>query len=151
MRPFNNVIRTVIPYCGLIVMFHAAHVPAEDQITIITPDAVIYQADARAPDIKVAVVAGDPQNGFYTLRVKFPKDVKTPPHFHPDMRTVTVISGIYYFGEGTVFAADKIQGYGAGTVIVVPAGRAHFSWAKDGEVIIQEAGIGPTGVTLTNH
>jgi len=99
----------------------------------------------------VAVVSGNPEDGFYTLRVKFPKGVKTPPHYHPDTRTVTVISGTYYFGEGVTFEPHKMQGYPPGTVIVVPAGKPHYSWAQDGEVIIHEAGIGPTGVTLANH
>ena len=142
---------TLILSCAMTILLPTAPAVAEERITILTPDAVQYRTDSKAPDILVAVVAGDPQNGFYTLRVKFPRDVKTPPHFHPDTRTVTVISGIYYFGEGTVFAADKMQGYGPGTVIVVPAGKPHFSWARDGEVIIHEAGIGPTGVTLTDH
>ena len=123
---------------------------AQDPITILTPDAVQYHADAKIPDIQMAVVSGNPQQGFYTLRVKFPGNVKTPPHFHPDTRTITVISGTYYFGEGDIFDAAKMQGYGPGTVIVVPAGKPHFSWSRDGEVIIHEAGVGPTGVTLTN-
>ena len=130
-------------------LLHASPAPAEDQITILTPEAIPYQADATAPDILVAVVSGDPRAGFYTLRVKFPPGIKTPPHYHPDTRTVTVIAGRYYFGEGKVFAAAGMQGYDPGTVIVVPAGKPHFSWARDGEVIIQEAGVGPTGVTRT--
>ena len=122
---------------------------AQDPIVILAPDAVPYHVDAQAPDIQIAVVSGNPQQGFYTLRVKFPGNVKTPPHYHPDTRTVTVISGTYYFGEGEIFDAANIQGYGPGTVIIVPAGKPHFSWARDGEVIIQEAGVGPTGVTRT--
>jgi len=124
---------------------------AEDQITVITPDAVRYQADAKALDIQVAVVSDNPEDGFYTLRVKFPQDAETPPHYHPDTRTVTVISGTYYFGEGEIFTANNMQACPPGIIIVVPAGKPHFSWAQDGEVIIHEAGIGPTGVTLANH
>jgi len=145
------VIAPLILSCAMTILLHASPAPAEDQITILTPETISYQADANAPDIKVAVVSGNPQNGFYTLRVKFPPGIKTPPHYHPDTRTVTVISGTYYFGEGAVFDGSKMQGYSPGTVIVVPAGRPHFSWAKDGEVIVHEAGVGPTGVTLTNH
>jgi hypothetical protein len=31
---------------------------------------------------------------------------------------------------------------------VAPAGVPHYIWAKDGEALYQEAGMGPTGVTL---
>lgn len=141
------VTAALILSCAMTIPLHAAPAPADDQITILTPEAISYQADANAPDILVAIVSGNPRSGFYTLRVKFTPDIKTPPHYHPDTRTVTVISGIYYFGAGSVFDSAGMRGYGPGTVIVVPAGEPHFSWAKDGEVIIQEAGVGPTGVT----
>lgn len=147
---FRYAVATVCAYFSLVGLLHASPPPAEDRITILTPEAMPYQADASAPDILVAVVSGDPRSGFYTLRVKFPPGIKTPPHYHPDTRTVTVISGKYYFSTGADFDAAGMQGYDPGTVIVIPAGKPHFSWARDGEVIVQEAGVGPTGVTRTS-
>lgn len=147
---FRYAVAAVCACFSLVGLLHASPPPAEDRITILTPEAMPYQADASAPDILVAVVSGDPRSGFYTLRVKFPPGIKTPPHYHPDTRTVTVISGKYYFGTGADFDAAGMQGYDPGTVIVVPAGKPHFSWARDGEVIVQEAGVGPTGVTHTD-
>ncbi|MGH8677112.1 MAG: hypothetical protein ACREUQ_02020 [Burkholderiales bacterium] len=56
---------------------------------------------------------------------------------------------MYFSGAGESFSESAIRGYQPGTVIVVPAGAAHFSWSRDGEVVVQESGFGPTGITLT--
>ncbi|MEK6211372.1 MAG: hypothetical protein AABM64_13560 [Pseudomonadota bacterium] len=45
--------------------------------------------------------------------------------------------------------AGALKGYGPGTVIVVPAGAPHFSACKDGVAVVQESGVGPTGITMT--
>jgi hypothetical protein len=38
----------------------------------------------------------------------------------------------------------------AGGLYVAPASQPHTLWARDGEVVYQEAGTGPTGTTLLN-
>src|SRR5262245_7710879 len=49
-------------------------------------------------------LAGDEQKpGMYIYRVRFPIDFKVQPHFHPDERIVTVMSGILYMGYGEQF------------------------------------------------
>ena len=95
-----------------------------------------------------AVLYGDPkQQGLYVNRVKFPAGFKVMPHFHPDERTVVVLSGTFYFGLGEQFDESKMKGYPAGTFLSEPPKAAHYSWAKDGEVIIQITGYGPSGST----
>ncbi len=42
-------------------------------------------------------------------------------------------------------AEDKATRYPPGSYVVIPAGAVHFAWAKEGEVVYQESGIGPTG------
>jgi len=59
-----------------------------------------------------------------------------------------VISGTYWFAAGGKSDDAAIKPYGPGTVIVVPAGAPHFSACKDGEAVVQEAGVGPTGITI---
>lgn len=115
----------------------------------VTVETIQYQPDPTVPEISVAVVAGDPKRGTYTIRAKFAPGAKTPAHYHPDERTITVLSGTYYFGVGYRFDEAKLQACGPGTVIVVPAELRHFSWAKDGEVLVQESGVGPTGLVPT--
>jgi len=36
----------------------------------------------------------------------------------------------------------------AGSFMIVPAGEAHWSWAKNGDVVYQETGTGPTATNL---
>jgi hypothetical protein len=38
--------------------------------------------------------------------------------------------------------------YPAGSFVVMPAGQPHYSLAKDGEVVYQESGYGPTGTSF---
>lgn len=119
-----------------------------EQVVVREPTSIEFTRDARLPGVSVAVVAGDPSNGPYTMRVRFAPDTEVPPHTHPDARTVTVLSGTYYFAVGERFDAAALRPYAAGTVIIVPAGVAHFVASRDGEVVLQESGVGPTGSSV---
>ena len=35
-----------------------------------------------------------------------------------------------------------------GAVYVAPANVSHYLWAKDGDVVFQEGGVGPTATTM---
>ncbi len=133
------------PVAGPDAMADAVSGPS---VAILAPEDVRYVEDARVSGVGVAVVSGDPRSGFYTLRVRFAPGVKVPAHLHPDDRTVTVLSGTYYFGVGERFDADGLAAHGPGTVIVVPKGIAHYAAAGDEEVVLQEAGGGPTANTI---
>jgi hypothetical protein len=41
-----------------------------------------------------------------------------------------------------------LKAYPAGTFYSEPPKTPHYVWAKDGEVIIQTTGMGPTGTTM---
>ena len=43
-----------------------------------------------------------------------------------------------------MFDESKVVAIPAGGVYVAPANVAHYVWARDGEAIYQEAGVGPT-------
>jgi quercetin dioxygenase-like cupin family protein len=97
------------------------------------------------PGVTASLIAGDLKaSGMYVMLVKYSAGGKVLPHTHSDQRIVTVISGTYYAGDGTEFDESKLKPLKSGTTIIVPAGAAHFAAAKDGEVIVQEAGIGPS-------
>jgi len=102
---------------------------------------------AFPPSVRLAVVVGRPsEQGPYTVRVKVPRGVKLMPHRHPEDRTYTVISGIFYIGLGDRFDADRLQAYPPGTVLVLPGNTAHFHWARSGEYVTQVSAIGPLGL-----
>jgi quercetin dioxygenase-like cupin family protein len=96
-----------------------------------------------------AILAGDEKKaGMYAYRAKFPANFRNQPHFHPDDRIATVISGTLYVGFGEQFDESKLKALPAGSIWTEPAKQPHFVWAKDGEVVIQIIGNGPSGVTV---
>jgi len=96
------------------------------------------------PKARLAVLVGQPlERGPYTIRVKVPSGVKLMPHWHPEDRVYTVISGVFYIGLGDKFDADKLKAYPPGAVIILPGNTSHFHWAKSGEYVTQVTAIGP--------
>ena len=95
-----------------------------------------------------AGIAGDNETpGLYIYRVRFPEGFRIEPHFHPDDRLVTVMSGTLHMGYGNEFDEDAMRALPAGSVWTEPGRQAHFVWARNGEVIIQVVGVGPSGTT----
>src|SRR3954462_6218038 len=68
------------------------------------------------------------------------------PHKHPEDRTYTVMSGVFYIGLGAIFDAENVQAYQPGSVVVLPGETWHFHWAKSGEYVTQVTAIGPLGL-----
>jgi quercetin dioxygenase-like cupin family protein len=99
---------------------------------------------AFPPLARLAVIVGQPSEPApYVVRVKLPTGVKLMPHLHHEDRVYTVISGVFYIGLGEHFDEADLQAYPPGAVIVLPAGTAHFHWAKSGEYVTQVTAIGP--------
>jgi quercetin dioxygenase-like cupin family protein len=146
MRAFSSRHLSLVTAAAMILVGAAAY--AAGDIKIMAAGDIAYKPDANIPGVAIALVAGNPKDGPYTIRAKFSPGVKIPAHYHPDERVVTVISGTYWFAAGDKFDDAAIKPYGPGTVIVVPAGAPHFSACKDGEAVVQEAGFGPTGITI---
>ena len=114
------------------------------------PDQMRWVADPRG--YQQALIIGDPAKpGMYAAHIRFPANLRIAPHFHPDERIVTVLSGTVYFGYGERFDESQLRALPAGSVWTEPAGQPHFAWAKDGEVVLQVIGIGPSGTTATNQ
>ena len=105
-------------------------------------------AAALAGTQRADLVGDDKKAGMYAYRVRFPANFKNLPHFHPDDRIVTVISGTLYVGFGEQFDESKMKALPTNSIWTEPAKQPHFVWAKDGEVTIQVIGNGPSGVTL---
>jgi quercetin dioxygenase-like cupin family protein len=96
----------------------------------------------------LALLYGDPRKpGLYVVRAKFPAGFKIMPHSHPDERTAVILSGTLHFGIGEQWDESKLKSYPAGTFLTEPPSVPHFAWAKDGEVVIQVTGVGPSGTT----
>jgi quercetin dioxygenase-like cupin family protein len=113
------------------------------------PQDIEFKAPLSPTGTQSAVLYGDPTKaGVFVTRVKFVPGLKVMPHWHPDeVRTVVVLSGTLYFGLGEQWDETKVKAYPAGTLFSEPPKTPHFAWAKDGEVILQITGMGPTGTT----
>ena len=106
---------------------------------------------AFPPEARLAVVVGDPARaGLYVIRVRLPAGVKLMPHAHPEDRIYTVLSGVFYIGQGEKFDESRLTAYGVGTVVVLPGGQPHFHWARSGEYVTQVTAIGPLGLSYVN-
>jgi quercetin dioxygenase-like cupin family protein len=93
------------------------------------------------------IAGDDTKAGVYAYRIRFPANSRVAPHFHPDERVGTVLSGTFYFGYGTQFDETALKALPAGSSWTEPSKQPHFAWAKDGEVVIQVVGFGPSGTT----
>jgi quercetin dioxygenase-like cupin family protein len=123
----------------------AAAAAAQEAAPKIIPLETLKWNRTPFPGVTVSVIAGNPKaSGMYVMLVKYSAGGTVLPHTHSDQRIVTVISGTYYAGEGTEFDESKLKPLKPGTTIIIPAKAPHFAAAKDGEIIVQEAGIGPS-------
>ena len=110
--------------------------------------------DVKYPEMppgasRTVTLFGDPRNeGLYVTRTLIPHGTQTIPHTHSDSRTVTVLSGICYYGRGDEFDESRTIPMPPGSFFTEPAGTPHFIWAKDGDVIVQTTAIGPSGTKI---
>jgi quercetin dioxygenase-like cupin family protein len=116
-----------------------------------TPQIKWQQGPASLPPgAKLALLEGDPaKDGPFTMRLLMPDGYKIPPHTHPKVEHVTVITGTFNLGMGEKFDANAGREMPAGTFGFWPAGMKHFAWTK-GETIIQLHGIGPWTINYLN-
>lgn len=109
------------------------------------PEAQVWFSPPGNPAARATWMLGsESASGPYLLRVVLAAGARLPPHTHPDTRSSTVLAGTLLVGFGERFDAEVMVAVPAGGVYVAPAGVPHFLWARDGEVIYQEAGAGPT-------
>lgn len=139
-----------VTLCGLLVAVPAC---AQSEAGIVKlPQDIQFKGPLSGPP-QTVVVYGDPTKpGVFVSRVRFSPGWKDMPHWHPDeVRTVVVLSGTFYFGSGEKWDESKFKAYPAGTFYSEPSKAPHYTWAKDGEVIIQITGIGPSGKTFISQ
>ena len=109
----------------------------------LTPDDLEWVGGPAGPSM--ARITGDVQTpGLYVVRYRFPANVKVPPHSHPDDRVLIVLSGTLYVGYGECFDEGALKALPAGSTWTEPAKQPHFVATKDGEVVLQVVGTGPS-------
>jgi quercetin dioxygenase-like cupin family protein len=139
--------RTACVISGVLIagLLLGANAIAADGTGIVKlPQDITFKATPAG--VELAVLYGDPAKpGLYVVRLKLPAGAKVLPHTHPEeVRTLTVLSGTLYFGFGDKFDESKLTPYPAGTFFSELPTAPHFIAAKDGEVIFQATGVGPS-------
>jgi len=97
---------------------------------------------------KMAVMRGDPDKpGPYIVLVKWTPNHMSHPHFHPNDRFITVISGTWWVGTGSKFDPESTAAMPAGSFVTHFAKQIHYDGAKDQEAVLQIVGEGPATAT----
>lgn len=102
------------------------------------------------PGAEMAVLQGDPStSNEFTVRLRLPNGYKIPPHTHPTIENVTVISGTFLAGMGAQFNEASMDRFGQGEFISIPNNHAHYAMAR-GQTIVQVHAMGPFALTYVN-
>lgn len=123
------------------------------EMVITTPDEVEWQSgpESLPPGAEFAVLEGDPMEAsFFNLRLKLPPGYRLPPHTHPKVERVTVLSGTFKFAMGREFEEEELEELTAGSFFVMPPGMAHFAETGDEETIVQLNSAGPWSIDYIN-
>jgi quercetin dioxygenase-like cupin family protein len=128
-----------------------AAVDARDH-AMFRPDQVKWRSGPPSlpPGAQFAILEGDPsKEGFFAMRLKVPAGYRIPPHTHPNVERVTVISGTFHLGMGATFDRAAAHALPAGSYTFMRPGMQHFAWAE-GETEVQIATMGPWKIDYVN-
>ena len=115
-------------------------------ITITMPDQLKWVT--REDGNSTAVLFGDPNKaGMYGVLTKWSPGHMSRPHFHPNDRYITVISGTWWVGTGTKYDPALTKALPAGTFVVHHGKEIHWDGAKDVECLLEIVGMGPATST----
>ena len=99
-----------------------------------------------------AVLVGDPsKEGLYVVLTKWHAGNMSRPHFHPNDRYITVISGTWWVGTGPKYDPDSTTPMPAGTFVTHFGKQIHYDGAKQGDVVLQIVGMGPATSTAAEQ
>jgi hypothetical protein len=127
---------------------------ASVKATDLNPAALIYKSPNQIPWVdspagsSQAVLRGDPEKpGPYIVLTKWHAGHMSRPHFHPNDRFITVISGTWWVGTGTKYDPDSTVPMPPGSFVTHFGKQVHYDGAKDGDVVLEIVGEGPATST----
>ena len=128
----------------------AQHVQHGGTHVVLRPSELTWNDLPSLPGVKIAVIEGPlTEQVPIMFRLKFPANYKVPPHRHPGIEHITIISGTLNIGMGETFDTGKTTPLTVGSVAIMPPGTPHFVWTSE-ETIGQVHSIGPWSVTYVN-
>jgi quercetin dioxygenase-like cupin family protein len=89
-------------------------------------------------------LAGDASKpGLYVILVKWSAHHNSRPHFHPNDRFITVLSGTWWVNTGRNYDPEHMQPVPAGSFVTHYANQVHYDGARDADVVLEIVGMGP--------
>jgi hypothetical protein len=141
--------------CGLVVLGIAMAVPLGSAKG---PDLNAAALSYKLPDqIKwtespngaaSAVLYGDPTKpGLYIVLTKWHAHHNSRPHFHPNDRFITVLSGTWWVNTGSKYDPDHMVPMPMGSFVTHYAKQIHYDGAKEEDAVLEIVGEGPATST----
>ena len=113
-------------------------------IAIRLPDRTFNGRGQTPNGVEQIALAGDPAKpGLYVILVKWYAHHLSRPHFHPNDRFITVLSGTWWVNTGRNYDPEHMKPVPAGSFVTHYANEVHYDGAKEGDVVIEIAGMGP--------
>ena len=104
----------------------------------------IKWVDNAAGTAAQSVIYGDPSKpGPYAYFVKWKAGNMSRPHYHPNDRWITVLSGTWWVGTGEKFDPPSTVPVPAGSFVLHNGKGIHYDGAKEGDAILMIHGEGP--------
>jgi hypothetical protein len=124
---------------------------AHDHSMVMAADLKWADVPSLPPGAQMAVLEG-PMNQTvpFTARLRFPANYRIPPHWHPAVEHVSVLSGTFYMGTGEKIDTTKATALRRGDFAVMQVKAPHFAYTTTEPVEVQLHGVGPWGITYLN-
>jgi len=147
----SHIKHSITAIAGLVLAVAPAAHGDHPAMTNVFPEDLQWANPASIPrQIELATVYGNPsQPGPYIFRARMPAGTKLFAHRHPDERWVTVLQGTYRSAVGEAYDVGAATEYPEGSFYVTAANAPHYSYAVT-DVIVQEQGVGPTGMSYVH-
>ncbi len=148
MKPQLLLLSVALALAGMHATAQAGDKPAH---VMMSPDQMQWvDLPSLPPGAKGSVIEGPlDKPGPFTVRVRFPANYRIPPHWHPAIEHVTVLSGTFNMGLGSKFDRGATMALTAGSVGIMPTKTPHFAWT-DGATELQLHGVGPWDIVYVD-
>jgi hypothetical protein len=114
-----------------------AQEPDPDQPIVLTAENLEWHPGP--PDLpsgaEFAILEGNPFEGPFTLRLRFPAGYQIPAHSHSLIENVTVISGAVHVGNGDELDTSRGVRVPVGGFVSLAGDRNHYAWTEEPTVV----------------
>ena len=114
-------------------------------ITYTLPENIQWQIGATSDS---ASLLGDPSKpGLYIQLIRWHRGNMSRPHSHSTARYITVLSGTWWVGTGSIYEPGRTVPMKAGSFVIDQPNELHYDGAKDEECVLYLVGMGPVVTT----